>query len=276
MIVVPVMLAAAGAAAGAAVAVLRRSVVLGRIGSPDRSAGKSASLQRWWRAAPGLDRPWWPVVGGVACWFVGGAVTAVLGVILVKVGIAAARRRRATRLAAAVDEQLADAVRSLAAGMRAGLSVPQAIAFAAREGMPPLASTLGQVVDSVSLGGALDDALGAWADAVGTDDARLVVGVLTLHRRSGGDLPHVLDQVAATLRERTEAAREVRSLTAQARLSGAILGLLPIGFFAFLWMTSRGDIQGAFDSPIGIAAVATGLVLEGVAFLWIRALLEVA
>jgi tight adherence protein B len=78
-----------------------------------------------------------------------------------------------------------------------------------------------------------------------------------------------------TLRERIAAAREVRALTAQARLSGAILGLLPIGFFAFLWMTSRGDIEGAFDSPIGVGAIVIGLVLEGVAFLWIRALLEV-
>ena len=142
--------------------------------------------------------------------------------------------------------------------------------------MPPLAPALAHVVDSVHLGGSLDAALDTWATAVGTEDARLLVGVLTLHRRSGGDLPRVLDQVAATLRERSEAAREVRSLTAQARLSGAILGLLPIGFFAFLWMTSRGDVEGAFDSPIGIAAVVTGLVLEGIAFLWIRSLLEVA
>jgi tight adherence protein B len=111
---------------------------------------------------------------------------------------------------------------------------------------------------------------------VGTDDARLVVGVLTLHRRSGGDLPHVLDQVAATLRERSEAAREVRALTAQARLSGAILGLLPIGFFAFLWTTSRANIEGAFGSPIGITAIVIGVVLECIAFLWIRSLLEVA
>ena len=160
--------------------------------------------------------------------------------------------------------------------MRAGLSVPQAIAFAAKEGEPPLAPTLAtdrgqrgprrRASTTRSTRGRKD---------VGTDDARLVVGVLALHRRSGGDLPHVLDQVATTLRERSEAAREVRALTAQARLSGAILGLLPIGFFAFLWMTSRGNIEGAFDSPIGIAAVVAGLLLEGVAFLWIRSLLEV-
>lgn len=272
MILAAVILLAAGVAAGAAVAVVGRSVVLRRI-DPDRTP---RSPHRSWLAVPGLSWSWWPVVGAIVGWWIGGAVTAVLGAVVAKVGTGSARRRRDARVAATVDEQLADAVRSLAAGMRAGLSVPQAIAFAADEGGEPLASSLAKIVDSVSLGGALDDALDSWADEVGTDDARLVLGVLTLHRRSGGDLPHVLDQVAATLRERTEAAREVRALTAQARLSGAILGLLPIGFFAFLWMTSRGDIEGAFESPIGIAAVATGVVLECVAFVWIRALLEVA
>jgi tight adherence protein B len=86
----------------------------------------------------------------------------------------------------------------------------------------------------------------------------------------------VLDQVAATIRDRVAAAREVRALTAQARLSGLILGLLPVGFFAFLWLTSRRDIEGALGTPVGIGSVLLGLVMEGVAFLWIRHLLEVA
>lgn len=272
MIVVPLTLLTAGIAAAASIIWRDRIAVARRIGLDD----EPALPHRRWATMPGLGWRWWPVLGGVVGWCLGGAVTAVLGGGVVIVGLAVARRRRATRLAAALDEQLADAVRSLAAGMRAGLSIPQAIAFAATEGIPPLAPTLATVVDRVGLGAGLDDALDGWATDVGTDDARLVVGVLALHRRSGGDLPRVLDQVATTLRERSEAAREVRSLTAQARLSGAILGLLPIGFFAFLWMTSRSDIEGAFDSPIGITAVAGGLLLEGVAFLWIRSLLEVA
>jgi tight adherence protein B len=272
MIAVPVMLVASGIAAGAAVACLRRSVVVRRI-APARVPGASLSKRP---TIPGLDWPWWPIVGAVVGWLIAGVTAAVIGAVAVKVGTATMRRRRDTRVAATVDEQLADAVRSFAAGLRAGLSVTQAIAFAAKEGEPPLAPTLARIVDSASLGGSLDEALHAWVREVGTDDARLVVGVLTLHRRSGGDLPHVLDQVAATLRERTEAAREVRALTAQARLSGAILGLLPIGFFAFLWMTSRGNIEGAFDSPIGIGAIVTGLMLECIAFVWIRSLLEVA
>jgi tight adherence protein B len=263
MIAASVMIVAAGIAASAAVASARRSVVVRRIGShePSETTGRQSPT------VPGPDWPWWPV---------GGAVAGVLGAVVVKLATTWVRRRRDARIAAAVDEQLADAVRSFAAGMRAGLSLTQAIGFAAKEGDPPLAPTLARLVDGLSLGGSLDEALDTWALEVGTDDARLVVGVLTLHRRSGGDLPHVLDQVAATLRERSEAAREVRALTAQARLSGAILGLLPIGFFAFLWTTSRANIEGAFGSPIGITAIVIGVVLECIAFLWIRSLLEVA
>ncbi len=270
MITAPALLVVAGILAGVAVRYVERADVGRRI-APSGPATSRLLLPEM----PGSEWRWWPVVGAVAGWLLGGAVTAGFGVLVVVVGAAVWRRRRNSRLAAALDEQLADAVRSFAAGMRAGLSVPQAIAFAAGEGEPPLATALARIVDTVGLGGELDDALERWATEIGTDDARLVVGVLALHRRSGGDLPHVLDQVAATLRERSSAAREVRALTAQARLSGAILGLLPIGFFAFLWMTSRGDIEGAFDSPIGVGAVAAGLVLEGVAFLWIRSLLDV-
>jgi tight adherence protein B len=271
MIAAPALLIVGGIVAGVAVRCLERTDICRRI----VPSGSQASERRARLTLPGLGWRWWPVTGAVVGWFLGGAITAGIGFLIVRIGVTVWRRRQDSRLAAALDEQLADAARSLAAGMRAGLSVPQAIAFAAREGEPPLATALARIVDSVGLGGGLDDALERWATEVGTDDARLVVGVLALHRRSGGDLPHVLDQVATTLRERSSAAREVRALTAQARLSGAILGVLPIGFFAFLWMTSRGDIEGAFDSPIGVTAVVAGLALEGVAFLWIRFLLEV-
>ena len=85
----------------------------------------------------------------------------------------------------------------------------------------------------------------------------------------------VLDQLAKTLTERRAAAQEVHALTAQARLSGAILGFLPIGFFLFLSLTSRDQIDAAFRTPSGIASVVIGFGLQGLAFLWIRRLLRV-
>jgi tight adherence protein B len=217
---------------------------------------------------------------------VGAAVAlggALLGLPGVAIGLAAcagatlvARRRRSKRRVELLEAQLADAVGAISAALRAGLSLSQALGYAARETEAPLGETLHRAAGRESWGESLETALDRWADEVGSDDARLVNGVLALHRRTGGDLPRVLDRVADTLRDRRETAREVRALTAQARLSGAILGLLPIGFFGFLLLTSRRDIAAAFETPVGVAAVALGLAMQGAAFVWIRRLLRVA
>jgi tight adherence protein B len=159
--------------------------------------------------------------------------------------------------------------------MRAGLSLPQALAYARDEAVAPLADDLARLVATVELGTPAGPALERWADEHGSEDARLIAGVIDLHRRSGGDLPSVLDGVVATLRERRAAQREVRAMTAQARLSGLILGLLPIGFFAFLLLTSRSEMLAAISTPLGRASVAIGIGLEVLAFVWIRRLLEV-
>jgi tight adherence protein B len=188
---------------------------------------------------------------------------------------AVTRRKSSKRRSDLLEAQLADAVSAISAALRAGLSLSQALSYAGGETEAPLGETLQRASRRESLGEPLDRALDRWADEVGSDDARLVNGVLSLHRRTGGDLPRVLDRVAETLRERREMAREVRTLTAQARLSGAILGLLPIGFFLFLLVTSRKDIAAAFETPVGISAVGLGLVMQGAAFVWIRRLLRV-
>jgi tight adherence protein B len=185
------------------------------------------------------------------------------------------RRRRRTSQHHRAAEQIADAVGAMSAGLRAGLSLPQSFAYARDEADEPLKGELATLVDRIEVGTPVGEALSDWADAQGSEDALLIVGVLDVHRRSGGDLPTVLDSLAGTLRERRAAFREVRALTAQARLSGVILGMLPIGFFGFLLLTSRREMLHAIATPLGGTALGVGLALELLAFLWIRHLLEV-
>jgi len=163
----------------------------------------------------------------------------------------------------------------IAAGLRAGRSLAGSVELAGEELGPPLGLTFRRVSDRLALGDPLDDALHAWAVEVSGPDARLAAGVFSLHRRTGGALATALDELAGTLRARRSATRELRSLTAQARLSAAILGLLPIGFFLFLSVVARSDLETAFGSPVGSGAVALGFALQGVAYLWIRRLLRV-
>ena len=164
---------------------------------------------------------------------------------------------------------------AISAGLRAGQSLPQSLAYARDEAQEPLRTQLASLVDRIEVGTPVGEALVDWAEAQSSEDALLIVGVLDVHRRSGGDLPTVLDGLAETLRERRAAHREIRALTAQARLSGVILGMLPIGFFGFLLLTSRREMLEAIGTPLGGTAIGIGLALEMLAFLWIRHLLEV-
>jgi tight adherence protein B len=249
-----------------------REYVRERLGPPRPAGPGSITLGpvgRWLTIS-------WPVLAGAAVGFwilgIGGTAAGALA----GMGTRRALRTRAMRARdERRDEQLADMARALAAGLRAGQSLNQGLRSVAAETPEPLGTDLRRLSSTVELGTPLDDALQTWASASGSEDVRLLAGVLCLHRKSGGDLPQVLDGVASTLRDRCSAAKEVHALTAQARLSGAILGTLPLGFFAFLWVTSRRDIEGALRSPAGLAAISLGLLMEAVAFVWIRRLLEV-
>jgi len=215
-------------------------------------------------------------LGGLAMGLaIGGPRVALAGAAVGWAVPGALRRRRDQRREEQLESQLAERVAGVAAALRSGLSLSQAIRFAADEGEPPASAQLRAVVDREALGVPLEESLERWASEENGSDVRLVASVLQLHHRVGGDAPAVLEQVARTLRQRRAAGREVRSLTAQARLSGTILGLLPVGFFLFMSMVSRSDMSAAYGSPIGLGAIVVGLVLDGGAYLWIRRLLRV-
>lgn len=228
------------------------------------------------RAVPRrIDRRAAAAAGAIGVIWIAGPVAGAAAIAAALVGAWILARRRASRTARLRADAIPDAAAALAAALRAGLSLPQSISHARDGSTGPLRADLDRLVAAVELGQPVGDALVAWADATGSEDARLLAGVVELHRRTGGDLPSVLDGVVSTLRDRLAAFREIRALTAQARLSGAILGALPIVFFAFLLLTSRHDMLAAISTPLGRTAVTVGIMLELLAFAWIRRLLAV-
>ena len=184
-----------------------------------------------------------------------------------------ARLGRSRRRAAA-GEGLIDVCVEVAAGVRSGGSITRGLERAAGRVEADLARRLGAVLAGVEAGVPLDRGLERWADVTDDPDVRLVAAVISLQRRTGGDLPSMLDRVAETLRDRIAATAEVASLTAQARLSGIVVGLLPIGFFAFLSLVSPGEMLSVVSSPLGALLIGVGLSLELLAFFAIRHILR--
>jgi tight adherence protein B len=235
---------------------------------------------RSWATLHRLRRPLWMSSGlgillGWLGWHLAGPGALLAGSILGVASpfIAAGRGRR--RQKELLERQVAEAAEAAAMAVRSGLSVRQALQFAAQEAGDPVRSSLEELLVANDLGTPLETAMSRWGDGVDLDEARLLALVLAIHVRSGGDLPGALDEVAGTIRHRIAVRRELRALSAQGRTSGAILGSLPIAFFAVLAATSRAELSPVYRSTAGIAMVTAGLILEALAYLWIRWLLRV-
>jgi tight adherence protein B len=278
VVLVPVSLA------GAAVVFAGRSRIAGRRFLQERILGAPAvghpvpgrRLSARAVASHGIRAPWVAAVlgGGVAC-LIGGVATAVGGGLAAGVGARVVARRRAMPDVGALDGQVGVFAQGIASGVRGGLSIAQAVAFAAAEAGPPLKPAADEFLAAREVGAPLQAALERMAEQVDTDEIRLLALVLGVHHRSGGNVAVALDDVAATIRQRLLMRRELRALTAQARISGLVLGTLPVAFFLVLALTSRDQLAPVLRSPVGMAMVSVGFLLEGLALLWIRHLLEV-
>jgi tight adherence protein B len=264
--------------ARAALASARTNGLLLSLGVPGENSSKGSFLHggiaRWAAEPVWRSLAMGPLIGWIGLRLIGGVGLAV-GVIAGSAlpFLIEARRRR--RSAEALERQVAEVAESVALAARAGLSIRQALEFAASEVGDPARTSVGELLRANELGAPLERAVTRWANGVGTEEARLLALVLTLHVRSGGDLGGALDEVARTIRHRVSVQRELRAMSAQGRISGAVLGSLPIAFFLVLAVTSRSEVVPVYRSVAGAAMVTTGLLLELVAYLWIRRLLRV-
>ena len=180
------------------------------------------------------------------------------------------RIRRRDRLATSLEGQLQEAVVGIAAGLRAGLSIRLAVADARRDAESPFEEALERVLHRLELGEPLDVSLEHLGRELNVRDAELVTSVLRIHRRTGGDLPTLLDSVAEVIGRRANEQRHLRALTAQAKVSGVVLAALPVAFIALL-SGAGGDGLGAFyRSPAGAALLLSGIGLDALGFAWMQ------
>ncbi len=163
------------------------------------------------------------------------AVTAfIVGIMLGRSYLRYLGKRRISRF----EEQLPDTLSILASSVRGGFSLFQALQLIAKEASEPSKSEFLRVMQQISLGAPMDDALADLARRIPTEDVDILVTAIGLQHQTGGNLAHVLDIVATTVRERHRVQREIRSLTAQVRFSAMLLGALPFLLAGALFVIS--------------------------------------
>jgi tight adherence protein B len=213
-------------------------------------------------------------VGGLAGMVFGGPVFAIVGAVAGAVSGPVMRTRAARNRDRRLVEQLPDMMRALAAAIRSGRSIPQALDAAREESIAPLRAALDVADARLSVGATLDEALEAFAAEAATEDASLVVETLKIGRAAGTNLPLILDVAAESLVERERIARDRRATSAQAKMSALVVGLMPIAFFGIVGSGARDQLRVLLGDPVGWALLAGGVILEAGGALWIRALLR--
>ena len=169
-------------------------------------------------------------------------------------------RRKNGRLNA-FNKQLPDTITLLANALRAGSSFLQAIELVVRESRPPISTEFSRVIREVNLGLPFEQALENMVRRVRSDDLELMATAISIQHQVGGNLAEILDSIAYTIRERIRIKGEIRTLTAQQRLSGYVVGFLPIGLAGFLFIAAPGFMDPMFANPPAIAGLPAGVVI---------------
>jgi tight adherence protein B len=180
------------------------------------------------------------------------------------------------------SEQLPNTITLLANSLRAGSSFLQGVELVTREAQPPISEEFERVVREMSLGVALQPALGNLVRRVKSEDLELMVTAINIQSQVGGNLATVLDSIAFTIRERIRIIGEIRVLTSMQRYSGYVITLLPVGLAGILFLISPSYIIALFNNPpstfgipTGVVFLIVGLISMAIGYVFIRRIVDI-
>jgi len=172
-------------------------------------------------------------------------------------------------------EQLLDAVTLISNSLKSGYSFLQSIDLVARELAPPISEEFHKTLQEIKLGISFEQAVNGLIERAGNDDLDLIMTSVNIQREVGGNLSEVLDKIAHTIRERVRIKGQIKTLTAQGRLSGTILSLLPVALGAFLFLINPDYISLLFKHPVGRILVLFAAVMQMIGMLLIRKIVDI-
>jgi tight adherence protein B len=147
--------------------------------------------------------------------------------------------------------------------------------MAAEDGSEPVAGEFRRVFEEQRFGLPLQDSLLGMADRINLVDVRILVTAIMVQREVGGNLAEILDNLAAVIRARFTIRRQIKVYTAQGRMTGYLLALLPFFLFGILYSINGEYMAVLFTDPIGKVLVGVALILQLAGFFWIRKIVNI-
>ena len=187
-----------------------------------------------------------------------------LGALLFTVPCTVVGVKRGRRMKA-FTSQFPDALEMFARSLRAGHSFTGAIQLVAQEMPHPLGSEFRQVFDEQNLGVPLREALTGMTRRVDSLDARFFVTAVLIQRETGGNLAEIIDKIAHVIRERFRIQGQLKIFTAQARMTGIILSVLPVGLALAIGILNPDYLKPLWFERAGrfLIALALGMQISG-------------
>jgi tight adherence protein B len=170
---------------------------------------------------------------------------------------------------------LPDAMDLVSRALRAGHSLTAAIDLVGQEIADPVGKEFRRISEEQNLGLPLRDALLNFADRMPIPDVQFLVAAMLIQRETGGNLVEVLDKTTTLLRERMRLQGEIRIYTAQGRLTGWILCLLPIGMYFALSALNPEYTKPLTEDPMGRKLLIMGSCLMFLGVLVIRKIIRI-
>jgi len=194
-----------------------------------------------------------------------GFLLVVVSLIIPLFWVSSARRKRLR----VFNEQLGDALILMANSLKAGFSFLQAMDLVGKEMPAPLGNEFSKVMNEVQLGVPVEIAMDNLVKQIASDDLDMVVTAVLIQRQVGGNLAEVLQKIATTIKERARIRGEIKTLTAQGKISGLIIGMLPIVLAVVLTVINPDYISVLISDPIGPFLIVGGIAsqLLGVFFI---------
>jgi len=159
-------------------------------------------------------------------------------------------------------------------GLRAGHPVSSALNLLTEEMTDPIGSEFGLVVDEVTYGAELRDALQNMADRWGIEDIHMFVVSLSVQTETGGNLAEILENLSGVIRERASMMLKVRSLSSEGRMTAVILTALPVLAFVGLFLLNPSFFLDVAKDPAFVPGYAILITLYALGFFWIRRLVD--
>lgn len=213
-------------------------------------------------------------VGSVVGFLLGGPVIAIVLLAAVPAGMFMYLNLLAGRRRSKFEEQLPDTLQMLTGSMRAGHSLLRAIDASAQESDAPMSEELSRIINETRIGRDLGESMIDVSKRTGSEDFSWISQAIEIHREVGGDLAEVLDHVGETIRERNQIHRQVKALSAEGKMSAAVLmGLPVVMFFALILINAQYAKTFTTTVPGFLMLGAAGVMLTAGGF-WLSRLIK--